>query len=642
MGSLPPVVALTIAGLVLTIAIAVGLAVAIVWLGVKLVGCIVALLGSAFAGSIVAILLLLLILAALALLVWFIFFVHRLPLSLLGLGTLVHLPAVPFRVSELPGTALMLATRRRQTEQAMNGLSRRFTIGGRTAEGYVFMFGTPSDPSFASLSLDCAEQFAMAWTTFADVERDALPLLPGLADTLRRSECATRQFWPTIANHGLSFNLIVLEHVTGPRADKLKGELGAAWTDEMQTLATAGNLYAIDMRFFTAAPVTTVDGSPRFTPATLTLLRRESDASNASSPNNAILPFWIRVAGEAGADQQDYVSSDAAWLYALQAAKASITVWGIWLGHVYHWHIVTAAMVMTMFQTLPASHIMRQLLGRQADYLIGFDQFLLLDWSIAPPTSIGTSKQFLQLLDEFASGRNFFDDDPKTTLAHLGLRKEDFTKTADWDQYPVVRYCLNIWEATQRYVAAVIEANYASDEGVKADAALQAWITASGNLEQGNVAGLPPMDTKAALKAVMTSLIFRITVHGASRLNQAANPYLTFIANFPPCLQRTDIPAPDTVLDEKALFAYLPNTGSIGSMVNFLFTFAFSPPYVPFIPLDGIDAELSFTGASAHACNDALIQYRRDLETFMTLWADVTKVEGPPAQIHQWPLNIET
>src|SRR5205085_7315375 len=143
-----------------------------------------AFLGSVFAGSIVAILLLVLILAALALLVWFIFFVHRLPLSLISLGNLTNLPAVPFRVSELPGTAFMLGVRKKQTEQAMNGLSARFTIGGRTAEAYVFMFGTPSDPSYTSLSLDRAEQYAMAWTTFADVERDARPLLPGLAETL--------------------------------------------------------------------------------------------------------------------------------------------------------------------------------------------------------------------------------------------------------------------------------------------------------------------------------------------------------------------------------------------------------------------------------------------------------------------------
>ena len=41
-------------------------------------------------------------------------------------------------------------------------------------------------------------------------------------------------------------------------------------------------------------------------------------------------------------------ATDSAWIWALLAAKTAITVWGIWIGHVYHWHIVTAAMQMTM------------------------------------------------------------------------------------------------------------------------------------------------------------------------------------------------------------------------------------------------------------------------------------------------------
>ena len=633
MGSPILTLVLVIAGLVLTVAIVVGLLAAIVWLAVDIIGCIFALLGAAFHGSISAIALLVLVLAALALLYWFIFLVHRLPLRLIGLGNLTNLPAVPFRIADLPGTVLRLALRRQETEQAKNGLSVPFTIGGRTAEAHVFMYGTSSDKCYTKLSLEKADQFSMAWTTFADVRRDAERFLSGFVDTLCQADAATRAFWPTIAGHGLSFNLIILEQIKGARVETIKAELGAAWTDETQRLAADGALYVIDMSIFANAPIATADGFSRFTPATTTYLRREGDA---------ILPFSIRVQGPNNA-VQTFHHSDPAWLYALQAAKASITVWGIWLGHVYHWHIVTAAMVMTMYQTLPASHIIRQLLGRQSDYLIGFDEVLLLAWSISPPTSVGTSSQFLQLIDRFAAGRQFFDDDPLPTLARLGLNEKDFTKTVAWDQYPVVRYLLEIWERSECYVHAVIDAGYKTDDQVKNDSALRAWIAASGDAEQGNVAGLPPMDSKAALKAVMTSLIFRITAHGASRLNQAANPYFTFVANFPPCLQKYDIPSPCTPLSEKELLAYLPNTGTIGSMADFLFTFTFSPPYVPFIPIDGIDnTDLTFSGDGAQASKDALIAFRKDLIGFMELWAKEAGVDGPPAQIHQWPLNIET
>jgi len=633
MGSPSLILALIIVGLVLTVAVVLGLIAALVWIGLKLIACIVAFVGSVLAGSVLAVVVLLLGLAALALLYWFIFVVHRLPLFLVGLGNLTHMPAVPFILSELPGTVVRLGLRSKQAGQAKEGLSTEFTIAGRTTDAYTFMYGTASDSSSTKLSLDAPEQFSMAWTTFGDVQHDSAPLLPIFAGTLRDKEAATARFWPTIAGYGLVLNLIILENVSEARGVGLKAALGGAWTDEMQALQAAGALYVIDMTFFSQFPVSTVDGFPRFTPATLTFLKRES---------GAIVPFAIRVAGLNGGGMQHFVKSDPAWLYALQAAKTSITVWGIWLGHVYHWHIVTAAMQMTMFQTFGARHIVRQLLGRQSNYLIAFDQFLLLVWGISPPTSVGTSAQFLQMMDAFAAGRPFCADDPNKTIAALGLRKEDFTLHDDWDQYPVVRYLLAIWAAVERYVGAVIDANYASDDAVRRDAEVQTWIRASGDPAQGNVAGLPLMDSKDALKGVLTSLIFRITAHGAARLNQAANPGLTFVANFPPCLQDSNIPRPDTEMDTARLLAFLPKTGTIGAMATFLFTFIYSTPYESFIPLGGVKADLSFTGATADACNAALVQFRRDVMAFMDLWAEDAHVPPTPAQEHQWALNIET
>jgi hypothetical protein len=322
---------------------------------------------------------------------------------------------------------------------------------------------------------------------------------------------------------------------------------------------------------------------------------------------------------------------------------------------VYHWHIVTAAMQMTMFWHLPRRHPVRQVFGRQSDYLIAFDQFLLLDFSIAPPTSVTSSRQLLWLLDTFAKGRNFFDDDPDVTLERLGLRKEDFTTGADdWNEYPVVRYLLTLFTATAAYVGTVVDAFYPDDASVANDAALRRWITASGARSGGNVRGLPAMTTRAALKRVLTSLIYRVTAHGSSRLEQVVNPALSFVPNFPPCLQDTTLPPPTTPIVFKAdrhappgamsLSGFLPNTGSIGELTTFVFTFVYSAPYKPFIPLAGIDRDLSFVGPHgiADVCNQALVRYRTDLQAFMTLYAADSKVPGPPAQINQWELNIET
>ena len=316
---------------------------------------------------------------------------------------------------------------------------------------------------------------------------------------------------------------------------------GAAWTPALDAAAEAGRRYVIDLRIYETLEAQQVAGAPRFTPSTVTVLAQDA-------VTKALTPELIRVAG--GGNQPKIFSrrgltTPAAWLYALQAAKVSVTVYGIWLGHVYQWHIVTAAMLMTMFQTLSADNPARRLLEPQSSFLIPFDDVLLLQWSAAaPPTSIATSLQFLELIDRYAKDRRFFDDDPVNQLEQLGLTEADFTVSEPWDQFPIAGDLVAIWEAAGRYVNTYVDHSYPTDRDVQRDRQLAKWIAESGDADGGNVLGLPAMDSKDALKRVLHSLIYRITAHGTSRLYRSANPVLTFVANFPPCLQDATIPEP--------------------------------------------------------------------------------------------------
>ena len=60
-----------------------------------------------------------------------------------------------------------------------------------------------------------------------------------------------------------------------------------------------------------------------------------------------------------------------------------------------------------------------------------------------------------------------------------------------------------------------------SDDGLRrtVDKDLASWIGSANTT--GNVAGLPKMNSKAALKAVVTSVLYRITFHGIGRLRRA-------------------------------------------------------------------------------------------------------------------------
>jgi hypothetical protein len=369
----------------------------------------------------------------------------------------------------------------------------------------------------------------------------------------------------------------------------------------------------------------------RFTPGTITLLEQ-------GAATKKLTPLAVRVSAQGNAVVYSSRSaSPGAWLYALQAAKTSVTVYGIWLGHVYHWHIVTAAMQMTMYNNVPPGHPLYQLLEPQSNYLIPFNEVLLILWSfIAPPTSFDNPLKFLQLLDFFATGREFFDDDPGVTIRKQGLQEAQFTQETSWDRYPVVQNLLELWQATADYVEVFVSATYATDADVARDAALQSWITAAAGPSEGNVRGLPAMASRSVLKNVLTSLMYRVTAHGISRLNNSANPVLTFSANYPPCLQSATLPAANANLDTQALLKLLPWTGTIGDLVNFYVTFVFSSPYEPFIPAGGVDTDLPFPSGMEDPRNRAVVVYRNRLIEF------INRYEPSNPQLGQWPLNIET
>jgi hypothetical protein len=599
---------------------------------------------------------------------------HHLPLRELGF---TEMPAAPYSVAGTIATIVKLQGRVVENRMAKEGLCNSYIIQGETESAYTFLYDqqtldehfvpyerlrqkleksedhlmldteefkkhieqtsfdkeAPKEERFTSLFLDKPEQFSLSWTNYYGIYKDAIKKYKKqYAAVLTDADAASEQFWPMISENGLAYNLLFLEKVQGTSYEKVKRIFFKEWSAILEPAYNEGALYAIDLTIFSQWGATKVHGFDRWTPGAFIILKQDKISKK-------LTPVCVQISGTDTNKAQIYSrehSTDEAWIFAMAAARTAVTVYGIWLGHVYHWHIVTAAMQMTLFNNVDKNHDLRKFLDPQSKSLIGFNDTLFLLWKkIGPPTSFASTKQFLELTNSFATGRDFFDDDPKTAIKNLGLSKEDFTEKSDWDRYPIVRDLLEIWEISEEMVDVFVNTTYDSDDAVFNDKQLQTWISESSNPEQGNIRGLPVVNSKEELKRVLTSLVYRVTAHGNSRLNRSLGPGLSFVSNYPPCLQYTKIIKPTEKPSTQEILRYLPNTGTIGSMMTFYYIFIFSAPYNPLVPLFGNHEDLYFKDPSDPR-NQALVTYRRRISEF------IRKYDQESPLIHQWPSSIET
>ena len=193
----------------------------------------------------------------------------QLPLRELGLK---YVPAIPVDVRGMADTVSRLAIRINQREQALQGLSKMFTIGGSTARAYNFLYGSGAadkkaaaareashaflarDPSeivsglvgqlkqphdelaliavgggddLTQLALDDPKQWSIGWTTFPDVYSSGLPHLEEWAASVdvAQPDKATAAFFPTIARNATTFNQILLRKIPSSDVGDVAGPL---------------------------------------------------------------------------------------------------------------------------------------------------------------------------------------------------------------------------------------------------------------------------------------------------------------------------------------------------------------------------------------------------------------------------------
>jgi hypothetical protein len=610
---------------------------------------------------------------------------------------LTNIPGAP-KVSPLNKSSQMveLNDRKNETNKVKNALRRKYSFKAHndkelTAKAWLYDDANFREKSRRTISLEDPKQFMISWTSYGNepLNQNADEKLGAeFAEQLTDAEVATKKFWPQIAKSGTAFNLIGVlrkvkvtrDKVTRDQMPALRALFGrpprnpvnearaaggcesggggggddAAWK-QIESSYQKDKLYVIDLKILESLPPRhwNDEGTDvvRFNPATVTLLEMKEDKSLEPAFIWVHRPGYKRGKAEIPSDTRIYSrrgSSPGAWLYALQAAKSSVTLYGIWLGHVYHWHSIPAAMQRTLQEQIKdKKHPIQMLLGLRSQHLVRFNGALLDGYfaTIAPPTSIVNQIDLLKLLDNFAKGRRYSDDDPNNQLDWNGIEAKDFSSkpTAPWDLFPAARNLTHIWDLCQDFVRAFMGKYYPTDDSVRKDDALQKWMKASADSKQGNIHGLPPMDKKKALNDVLVSYIYRITAHGVSRLPRTADPWLTFVANFPPCLQREDLPSPDAALSTSELLKYLPNLRTIAEICQFYFIFVFAGPFQPLLAA-GDKRDLYFP--TKDGLDTPTITYQDRIIEFAVEFDKANTPPGYPPSVRenlrkQWERSIE-
>lgn len=609
--------------------------------------------------------------------------IFKFPLEEMGY---THVPAIPFQIDQAIKTLYLLDGRSVAVQTSKLGHNNSYQLGDVETSGFVYMYGdnvhhiTPEERDrmieelektassmvilrklalkrylkkkivkvrnkkdrlkndeivFQDLSLEEPEQYAMGWTNFYHIYRDSKHLIKEYSESLKSVEAANEMFWPMIAQYGESVNLLIIKKVTPESIDELRAKFTNHWSEEMEALTSKGLLYFIDMSLFEKFEPKVVHAFPRFAPGSITLLKQDPKTKK-------ITPMAVRLTTKNGKEEKMYIhgkAADGAWIYALQAAKTSIYNYGVWIGHVYQWHLPVAAMKMTLFKAIKDEHPIAKLMNPMMNYVVGFDSLLVLAWDlVSPATMLTSSEDLLKLFNIYGEDHHFLDDDPYVKLEKNHIDKEDFSLNEDWDQYKIVDYFTRFYSASHEFAKVFVSETYKNNEEIQKDKQLQRWIKLS--TTEGNIKGLPEMKTKEALERVLASLIYRINIHGISRMIPALNPVGTFVGNYPPCLQKTDLVDPRHDLSTDELMKYMPNTGTVGEAMTFYSLFSFSAPYETAIPLGGVEYDLFFDqDPKDDPKNVALIQFRLFLEDFIE---KEINPKGEYSQLMQWPRNIET
>ncbi|XP_006062951.1 polyunsaturated fatty acid lipoxygenase ALOX15B [Bubalus bubalis] len=298
----------------------------------------------------------------------------------------------------------------------------------------------------------------------------------------------------------------------------------------LQAELEKGSLFLVDYGLLAGVRTNVINGRPQFSTAPMTLLYQRPG-------RGPLLPLAIQLSQTPGPNSPIFLPSDDKWDWLLAKTWVRNAEFSIHeaLTHLLQAHLVPEVFALATLRQLPHCHPLFKLLIPHTRYTLHINT-LARQRLIAPGQVVDRSTGlgiggFSELIQKNMKQLNY-----------SALCLPDDIRARGVEDIPDYYYRddgMQIWGAVERFVSEMIGIYYLSDESVRDDSELQAWvweIFSEGFLGRES-SGLPStLGTREALIQYVTMVIFNCSAkHSAVSAGQF--DFAAWMPNLPPSMQ---------------------------------------------------------------------------------------------------------
>lgn len=348
--------------------------------------------------------------------------------------------------------------------------------------------------------------------------------------------------------------------------DMVAPSLGAS--TNLQKELQNGHIFLADYGILQGVPANTINGRPQYIASPMCLLWK--------NPEGQLLPIAIQLSQTPGKNVPIFLPSDSEYDWVL--AKIWVRSADFQLHetdtHLLRTHLLAEVFSIATSRQLPMGHPVYKLIFPHLRYTLEINCF-------ARTRLIGPGGIFDQASATGKGGVPVLLRKVTAELTYSSLCVPDDIKGRGMDQIPNYLYrddSLKIWAAIESYVSDIINYYYTSDEMVKEDPELQAWVAEvfkEGFLENKSSEVPYSLETRASLIKYLTMAIFRCSAQHAA-VNSGQFDFYSWMPNGPTTMKS---PPPSTkgVTTMKTILETLPDVNATTSGVTVVWVLSNEP-----------------------------------------------------------------